>query len=38
MVSKGATIKAGPKAWQTSITAYPIKSNGYNDFFDKVFK
>jgi UDP-galactopyranose mutase len=36
---KGATIKTGnKKAWQTSITAYPIKSNGYNDFFDKVFK
>tara|TARA_Y100000816_G_scaffold289820_1_gene277078 strand:+ start:3264 stop:4439 length:1176 start_codon:yes stop_codon:yes gene_type:complete len=36
---KGATIKSGPKkAWQTSITAYPIKYNGYNDFFDKVYK
>lgn len=36
---KGATMKSGPKkAWQTSICAYPIKHNGYNDFFDKVYK
>ena len=36
---KGATIKQGPRAaWDKAISAYPIKKNGYNDFFDKVFK
>ncbi len=36
---KGATLKKGPRAaWDTAISAYPIKKNGYNDFFDKVLK
>jgi UDP-galactopyranose mutase len=36
---KGATIKKGPRAaWDNAISAYPKKINGYNDFFDKVFK
>ena len=36
---KGATIKAGPRAaWDKAISAYPIKKNGYNDYFDKVLK
>jgi len=37
--AKGATLKKGPRAaWDESISAYPIKSNGYNDFFDKINK
>lgn len=36
---KGATLKKGPRAaWDKAISAYPIKSNGYNDFFDGVKK
>ena len=36
---KGATIKKGPRAaWDKAISAYPIKYNGYNDFFDGVAK
>jgi UDP-galactopyranose mutase len=36
---KGATIKKGPRAaWDKAISAYPIKHNGYNDFFDKVLE
>tara|TARA_B100001250_G_C19813846_1_gene797161 strand:+ start:2568 stop:3740 length:1173 start_codon:yes stop_codon:yes gene_type:complete len=36
---KGATIKKGPRAaWDKAISAYPIKLNGYNDFFDKLNK
>ena len=36
---KGATIKSGKKAaWSEAISSYPIKLNGYNDFFDNVFK
>lgn len=36
---KGATLKSGPRAaWDTAISAYPIKINGYNDFFDKIKK
>lgn len=36
---KGATIKKGPRAaWDKAISAYPIKKNGYNDFFDKINK
>jgi UDP-galactopyranose mutase len=32
---KGATIKQGPRAaWDQSISAYPIASNGYDDYFD----
>jgi UDP-galactopyranose mutase len=34
---KGATLKRGPRAaWDKAISAYPIKYNGYNDFFDKI--
>ena len=34
---KGATLKNGPRAaWDKAISAYPIKQNGYNDFFDKI--
>ena len=33
---KGATLKKGPRAaWDKAISAYQIKHNGYNDFFDK---
>ena len=36
---KGATIKSGPRAaWDKAISAYPKKINGYNDFFDKLYK
>ena len=36
---KGATLKKGPRAaWDKAISAYPIKKNGYNDFFDKIDK
>ena len=36
---KGATLKSGPRAaWDKAISAYPIKLNGYNDFFDKLDK
>ena len=36
---KGATLKTGPRAaWDKAISAYPIKENGYNDFFDKLNK
>ncbi len=36
---KGATIKKGPRAaWDKAISAYPKKSNGYNDYFDKIDK
>ena len=36
---KGATLKKGPRAaWDKAISAYPIKRNGYNDFFDGVEK
>ncbi len=32
---KGVTIKEGDKnAWDKCISAYPIKFNGYNDWFD----
>ena len=38
LVSKGATLKKGPRAaWDKAISAYPQK-NGYNDFFDKINK
>jgi len=34
---KGATLKKGPRAaWNKAISAYPVKKNGYNDFFDKI--
>ena len=34
---KGATLKKGPRAaWDKAISAYPIKENGYNDYFDKI--
>jgi UDP-galactopyranose mutase len=36
---KGASLKNGPRAaWDKAISAYPIKKNGYNDFFDKLDK
>lgn len=36
---KGATLKKGKKsAWEGVLSAYPIKYNGYNDFFDLLFK
>lgn len=32
---KGTALKSGPRAaWDTAISAYPIKLNGYNDYFD----
>ena len=32
---KGVAIKKGPReGWDTAISAYPIKMNGYNDYFD----
>ena len=31
---KGATIKEGPRAaWDKSISAFPVASNGYDDYF-----
>tara|TARA_A100001015_G_C14926308_1_gene686514 strand:+ start:51 stop:833 length:783 start_codon:yes stop_codon:yes gene_type:complete len=36
---KGAALKSGPRAaWDKAISAYPIKINGYNDFFDRINK
>lgn len=36
---KGATIKDGPRAaWDIAISAYPYAKNGYDDYFDMVFK
>ena len=36
---KGATLKKGPRAaWDKAISSYPVKENGYNDFFDGVKK
>ena len=36
---KGATLKKGPRAaWDEAISCYPIKKNGYNDFFDILYK
>lgn len=36
---KGATIKKGKAAaWEQAISCYPKKINGYNDFFDKLYK
>ena len=36
---KGVALKSGPRAaWDKAISAYPIKKNGYNDFFDKLDK
>ena len=36
---KGTTLKKGKKsAWEGVFSAYPIKYNGYNDFFDILFK
>ena len=36
---KGATLKKGPRAaWDKAISCYPIKKNGYNDFFDILHK
>ncbi len=32
---KGVALKDGPRAaWDSAISAYPIASNGYNDYFD----
>ena len=32
---KGTTLKSGPRAaWDTAISAYPLASNGYNDYFE----
>ena len=34
---KGATLKSNNKAaWSEAISCYPIKLNGYNDFFDNI--
>ena len=40
MVSKGATLKKSNNkaAWSEAISCYPIKLNGYNDFFDNIKK
>ena len=39
MVSKGSNYQKWKKAaWSEAISSYPIKLNGYNDFFDNVFK
>jgi UDP-galactopyranose mutase len=36
---KGATLKKGKNAaWEGVLSCYPIKYNGYNDFFDLLFK
>ena len=36
---KGATIKSGPRrGFSDAISAFPIKANGYNDYFDLVAK
>jgi UDP-galactopyranose mutase len=37
---KGATIlnKKNDTAWSEIFSSYPIKKNGYNDYFDRVFK
>jgi UDP-galactopyranose mutase len=36
---KGATLKKGKEsAWEGVLSCYPIKYNGYNDFFDLLFK
>ena len=36
---KGATLKKGKSAaWEGVLSCYPIKYNGYNDFFDLLFK
>ena len=36
---KGATLKKGKQsAWEGVLSCYPIKYNGYNDFFDLLFK
>tara|TARA_B110000027_G_scaffold15790_1_gene16100 strand:+ start:13152 stop:14339 length:1188 start_codon:yes stop_codon:yes gene_type:complete len=36
---KGATIKSGPRTgFSEAISAFPIKENGYNDYFDSVSK
>lgn len=36
---KGATIKKGnAAAWEKVYSCYPIKKNGYNDYFDRLTK
>jgi UDP-galactopyranose mutase len=36
---KGTALKKGSReAWDTAISAYPIKLNGYNDYFDIATK
>ena len=36
---KGVTLKKGKqRAWEEAISAYPKKINGYNDFFDSLYK
>jgi UDP-galactopyranose mutase len=33
--AKGVTLKTGPKAaWTEAISAFPLKINGYDDYFD----
>jgi len=36
---KGVALKSGPKAcWTEAISAFPIKQNGYDDYFDIATK
>ena len=36
---KGATIKKGSaSAWEGIYSCYPIKYNGYNDYFDRLYE
>lgn len=36
---KGVTLKKGKqRAWEEAISAYPKKINGYNDFFDSLYR
>lgn len=36
---KGAALKTGPKAaWTEAISAFPVKFNGYDDYFDIATK
>ena len=36
---KGVALKSGPKAaWTEAISAFPIKKNGYDDYFDIATK
>ena len=38
MVTKGVALDGPKTAWDSAISAYPIASNGYNDYFDFATK